>query len=131
MKRRSDLMKQYRADKTRYWKVELPVFIAIAASSGAAAYYGIGHFFPMFLDDANQLKLLMLVAMVVVGLYMLLASPYPSISMTDVLKQRVSEGQPLYVTGKLDEIAAKEHAAKVNGLLESTGKPVKVVHLPN
>lgn len=55
----------------------------------------------------------------------------PIIDLADVLKQRVSDGQPLYVTGKLDEIAAKQHAATVNGLLENTGTPVTVVHLPN
>lgn len=55
----------------------------------------------------------------------------PTIEMADVLKQRVSNGQPIYVTGKLDEAAAKAHAATVNEILESTGKPVTVMHLPN
>lgn len=55
----------------------------------------------------------------------------PVIDLVDVLKQRANEGQPLMVTGKLDEAAAKLHAATVNQLLESTGKPVTVVHLPN
>lgn len=52
------------------------------------------------------------------------------IEMADVLKQRVIEGQPLVVTGKLDDAMAKMHAATVNGLLESTGHAVTVVHLP-
>lgn len=55
----------------------------------------------------------------------------PTIDMAEVLKKRVSDGQPLYVTGKLDDAAAKVHAATVNELLVSTGKPVTVVHLPN
>lgn len=53
------------------------------------------------------------------------------IDMADVLKQRVIEGQPLVVTGKLDDAMAKMHAATVNGLLESTGQAVTVVHIPN
>lgn len=53
------------------------------------------------------------------------------IEMADVLKQRVIEGQPLVVTGKLDEAMARMHAATVNGLLESTAQAVTVVHLPN
>jgi hypothetical protein len=54
----------------------------------------------------------------------------PVIDLVDVLKQRVNEGQPLMVTGNLDKAAAKLHVATVNQLLESTGKPVTVVHLP-
>lgn len=53
------------------------------------------------------------------------------IDMADVLKQRVIEGQPLVVTGKLDDAMAKMHAATVNGLLESTGQAVTVVRIPN
>lgn len=55
----------------------------------------------------------------------------PMRDLADLLKQRVSDGQPLIVTGKLDEAVAKAHAATVNDILESTGKPVTVVHLPN
>lgn len=53
------------------------------------------------------------------------------IEMADVLEQRVIEGQPLVVTGKLDDAVAKMHAATVNGLLENTGQAVTVVHIPN
>ena len=53
------------------------------------------------------------------------------IEMADLLKQRVIEGQPLVVTGKLDDSMAKMHAATVNGLLESAGQAVTVVHIPN
>ena len=53
------------------------------------------------------------------------------IEMADVLKQRVIEGQSLVVTGKLDDAMAKMHAAAVNGLLETAGQAVTVVHVPN
>lgn len=53
------------------------------------------------------------------------------IEMADVLKQRVIEGKPLVVTGKLDDTMATLHAETVNGLLESTGQAVTVVHNPN
>lgn len=55
----------------------------------------------------------------------------PVIDMAEVLKKRVSDGQPLYVAGKLNDAAAKVHAATVNEILQSTSKPVTVVHLPN
>jgi len=53
------------------------------------------------------------------------------VEMADVLKQRVIKGQPLVVTGKLDESMAKLHAETVNGLLTSTGRSVPVVHISN
>jgi hypothetical protein len=55
----------------------------------------------------------------------------PVVDLADVLRQRVIEGQPLVVTGKLGDTMAKMHAATVNGLLGSTGQAVTVVHLPN
>lgn len=55
----------------------------------------------------------------------------PVIDLADVLKQRVIEGHPLVVNGKLDDSMVKMHAATVNGLLERTGQAVTVVHLPN
>lgn len=59
------------------------------------------------------------------------AAERPEIDLLDVLKQRVVEGQPIVATGTLDEPMAKTHAAMVNDLLERTGKPVTVVHIPN
>jgi len=53
------------------------------------------------------------------------------VEMADVLKQRVIEGQPLVVTGTLDDPMVKRHAATVNGLLTSTGRSVTVMHIPN
>lgn len=53
------------------------------------------------------------------------------IEMADVLKQRVIEGQPLVVIGKLDDAMAKIHTATVNDLLANTGQAVTVVHIPN
>ena len=58
-------------------------------------------------------------------------SERPVLDLADVLKQRVVEGQPLLVTGKLDDTMAKMHATTVNGLLEITGQAVTVVHIPN
>jgi len=59
------------------------------------------------------------------------AGERPVIDLGDVLKQRVIEGQPLVVTGKLDDAMAKMHATTVNRLLETTGQAVTVVHIPN
>lgn len=53
------------------------------------------------------------------------------VELADVLKQRVIEGQPVVVSGKLDDSTAKMHAATVNGLLEGTGQAVFVVHIPH
>ena len=43
---------------------------------------------------------------------------------------RASDGNPIYVTGMLDEADIKVHAATVNESMASTGKTVTVVHLP-
>ena len=55
----------------------------------------------------------------------------PVFDMAEVLKKRVSDRQPLYVAGTLDKAAAKLHVATVDEILQSTGKPLTVVHLPN
>ncbi|QPS78380.1 MULTISPECIES: hypothetical protein [Delftia] len=52
------------------------------------------------------------------------------VEMADLFKQRVIKGQPLVVTGKLDDSMAKKHAATVNGLLTSIGRSVTVMHIP-
>lgn len=58
-------------------------------------------------------------------------SETPVIEMTDVIKQRVLDGHPLTVNGKLSDAAAKAHMAMVASLLDSTRKPVTVVYMPD
>ncbi|WAT88369.1 hypothetical protein [Delftia acidovorans] len=53
------------------------------------------------------------------------------IEMADLLLQRVIEGQPLVMTGMLDESMAKMYAATVNCLVSNTGQAVTVLHIPN
>lgn len=50
------------------------------------------------------------------------------IDMIDVLAQKVRAGEPIYVTGPLDEVQGKTHVALINRLRETTGMPVHVIH---
>ena len=50
------------------------------------------------------------------------------IDMVDVLAKGVEAGQPLHVTGQLDDVQGRLHVSLVNRLRIETGKPVYVIH---
>ena len=50
------------------------------------------------------------------------------IDMIEALATRVRAGQPIHVTGSLNDISGKMHIAMVNRLREMTGMPVQVIH---
>ena len=53
------------------------------------------------------------------------------INLTDMLAERVRAGQPIHVSGQLDDVNARLHAATVNRLMVETGLPVTVIHTSN
>lgn len=50
------------------------------------------------------------------------------IDLFDVLAARVRAGQPIHVTGQLDETLGRLHLAMVNRLRAETGMAVHVIH---
>ena len=54
----------------------------------------------------------------------------PELSLNDVLTDRVRAGQPIHVSGNLDDVQAMLHAASINRLMNETGLPVTVIHAP-
>ena len=52
----------------------------------------------------------------------------PEIDLFDALAARVRAGQPIHVTGPLDETLGRMHLAMVNRLRADTGLPVHVIH---
>lgn len=48
--------------------------------------------------------------------------------MIEALEARVRAGQPIHVTGPLNDVSGKMHIAMVNRLREMTGMPVIVIH---
>lgn len=54
----------------------------------------------------------------------------PEVELNNVLADRVRAGQPIHVSGPLNDIQAKLHAAAVNRLMQDTGLTVTVIHSP-
>ena len=50
------------------------------------------------------------------------------IDMIEALAQKVRAGEPIYITGPLNDAVGKMHLATVNRLREMTGMPVHVIH---
>lgn len=50
------------------------------------------------------------------------------VDMFDALAARVRAGEPIYVSGTLDDVSGKMHIAMVNRLREMTGMPVHIIH---
>lgn len=50
------------------------------------------------------------------------------VDMFDALAARVRAGEPIHVSGQLDEVQGRLHVALVNRLRRETGLPVHVVH---
>ena len=50
------------------------------------------------------------------------------VDMIEPLAEKVRAGEPIHVTGPLDDVQGKLHVALVNRLREMTGMPVHVIH---
>ena len=50
------------------------------------------------------------------------------IDMVDALAKGVRSGQPIQVTGPLDDVQGRLHVALINRLRQETSKPVYVIH---
>lgn len=56
------------------------------------------------------------------------AMPSCEVDMVAMLAKGVDAGQPLHVTGALDDVQGRLHLSMVNRLRRATGKPVYVIY---
>ncbi len=76
--RHAELMQAYKADVIHFWKHEFPLLAAIVVVIGTVLILAIRHLYPAAFEEADAMRWLICLAMVIVGVYMLFASPYPA-----------------------------------------------------